>query len=133
MDKNRIHETINQLVEALHDQRAAQTRLRDFQDSNAPPPVPREFKSLHAFLDFYGHQQDYENGIRDLEAESNKAKEQYDQARYALSQVLPTNVPLYYTYEGDREELRGWQYVIMNMSQGWQGQITLSATQPTQD
>jgi hypothetical protein len=36
MDKEQVHETINQLVESHYDQLQATTRLRDFQDANEP-------------------------------------------------------------------------------------------------
>jgi hypothetical protein len=37
MDKEQVHETINQLVESHYDQRQVQTRLRHFQDASEPP------------------------------------------------------------------------------------------------
>ena len=54
MDREQVRETVNQLVESEHDQRAATTLLRDFQDANEPPLAPNEFEGLEAFLDFYG-------------------------------------------------------------------------------
>jgi hypothetical protein len=61
-----------------------------------------------------------------LKTEHTSVTEQYDQARLALSWVLPMNVPLYYTYEGDREELKDQQYEIMNVSSAGQGQIVIA-------
>jgi hypothetical protein len=89
MDRERVRETVNQLVESQHDQRQATTRLRDYQNANEPPLAPDEFESLEAFLDFYGGQQDYENRVQSLESEQTNAKQRYDEARGALSQVLP--------------------------------------------
>jgi hypothetical protein len=48
MDREQVRETVNQLVESEHDQRAATTLLRDFQDTNEPPLAPDEFESLEA-------------------------------------------------------------------------------------
>ena len=126
MDKEQVHETINQLVESHYDQRQVQTRLRNFQDASESPLVPSKFESLEAFLDFYGRKQGREDSIESLSTEYISPTEQYDQARIALSRVLPTNVPLYYTYEGDREELKDQQYEIMNVSSPGQGQIRLA-------
>jgi len=126
MDKEQVHETINQLVESHYDQRQVQTRLRNFQDASESPLVPSKFESLEAFLDFYGRKQGREDSIENLNTEYTSATEQYDQARVALSWVLPMNVPLYYTYEGDREELKDQQYEIMNVSSPGQGQIRLA-------
>jgi hypothetical protein len=126
MVREQVHQTINKLVESHYDQRQAQTRLRNFQDASESPLVPSKFESLEAFLDFYGRKQGREDSIESLNTEYISATEQYDQARIALSRVLPTNVPLYYTYEGDREELKDQQYEIMNVSSPGQGQIRLA-------
>jgi hypothetical protein len=132
MDKEQVRETIEQLVESQYDRLQAQTRLRKFQDARTPPLAPSEFESLEAFLDFYGRTQDQEDSLESLNTEYTNATEQYDQARAALSRALPTNVPLYYTYEGGREELKGQQYEIVNMSSPGEGQIRIThgAAQP---
>ena len=126
MDREQVHQTINKLVESHYDQRQAQTRLRNFQDASESPLVPSKFETLEAFLDFYGRKQGREDSIENLNTEYTSATELYDQARVALSWVLPMNVPLYYTYEGDREELKDQQYEIMNVSSPGQGQIRLA-------
>ena len=132
MDKEQVRENIEQLVESQYDRLQAQTRLRKFQDARTPPLAPSEFESLEAFLDFYGRTQDQEDSLESLNTEYTNATEQYDQARAALSRALPTNVPLYYTYEGDREELKDQQYEIVNMSSPGEGQIRIThrAAQP---
>jgi hypothetical protein len=126
MDKEQVRETIEQLVESQYDRLQAQTRLRKFQDARTPPLAPSEFESLEAFLDFYGRTQDQEDSLESLNTEYTNATEQYDQARAALSRALPTNVPLYYTYEGGREELKGQQYEIVNVSSPGEGQIRIT-------
>ena len=126
MDKEQVHETINKLVESHYDQRQIQTRLHNLQDASEPPLAPSKFESLEAFLDFYGRKQGHEDSIESLNTEYTSATEQYDQARLALSWVLPMNVPLYYTYEGDREVLKDQQYEIMNVSSAGQGQIVIA-------
>ena len=131
MDKEQVRETIEQLVESQYDRLQAQSRLRKFQDARTPPLAPSEFESLEAFLDFYGRTQDQEDSLESLNTEYTNATEQYDQARVALSWVLPTNVLLRYTYEGSREELKGQQYDIMNASGPGEGQISI-APEPTQ-
>jgi hypothetical protein len=132
MDRKQVHETINRLVESEHDQRQADHRLRTFQDANEPPLAPNEFETVEAFLDFYGGQQDYENRVQSLKTEHADAKQQYDQARMALSQALPRNALLHYTYEGNREELKGQQYDIENVSGRGRGQIRIMPRGPTQ-
>jgi hypothetical protein len=126
MDKEQVRETIEQLVESEYDRLQAQTRLREFQDASTPPLAPSEFESLDAFLDFYGRTQDHEHSLESLNTDYTNATEQYDQAREALSWVLPTNALLHYTYEGDREELKDQQYDIMNVSSAGQGQIRIA-------
>ena len=126
MDKEQVRKTVEQLVESHYDQRQIQSRLRHFQDASEPPLAPSKFESLEAFLDFYGRKPVHEDSIESLKIEHTSATEQYDRARLALSWVLPTNVPLYYTYEGDREELKDQPYEIMNVSSAGQGQIVIA-------
>ena len=126
MDKEQVHETVNKLVESHYDQRQIQTRLRNLQDASEPPLAPSKFESLEAFLDFYSRKQGHEDSIESLNTQYTSATEQYDQARMALSRALPTNVPLYYTYDGGREELKGQQYEIVNMSSPGEGQIRIT-------
>ena len=126
MDKDQVRKTVEQLVESHYDQRQIQSRLRHFQDASEPPLAPSKFESLEAFLDFYGREQGHEDSIESLNTQYTSATEQYDQARVALSRALPTNVPLYYTYEGDREELKDQQYEIVNMSSPGEGQIRIT-------
>jgi hypothetical protein len=126
MDKEQVRKTFEQLVESHYDQRQIQSRLRHFQAASEPSLAPSKFESLEAFLDFYGRKPGHEDSIESLKIEHTSATEQYDRARLALSWVLPTNVPLYYTYEGDREELKDQQYEIMNVSSAGQGQIVIA-------
>jgi hypothetical protein len=132
MDRDQVRETVNQLLESEHDQREATMLLRNFQDTNEPPLAPSEFENLEAFLDFYGGQQHYKYRVQSLKTEHANAKQQYDQARMALSQALPTNVLLHYTYEGNREELKGQQYDIVNVSASGRGKIRIMPRGPTQ-
>jgi hypothetical protein len=131
MDKGEVRKTIEQLVESQYDRLQAQTRLREYQDASTPPLAPSEFESLDAFLDFYGPTQDHEHSLESLNTAYTNATELYDQAREALSRVLPTNALLHYTYEGDREELKDQQYDIVNVSRAGQGQIRI-AQRPAQ-
>jgi hypothetical protein len=131
MDKEEVRKTVEQLVESEYDRLQVQTRLREFQDASTLPLAPDEFESLDAFLDFYGRTQDHEHSLESLNTAYTNATEQYDQARYALSRVLPTNRLLHYTYEGNREELKDQQYDIVNVSGIGQGQIRI-AQRPAQ-
>jgi hypothetical protein len=131
MDKEEVRKTIEQLVESQYDRLQAQTRLREFQDASTPPLAPSEFESLDAFLDFYAPTQDHEHSLESLNTAYTNATELYDQAREALSRVLPTNALLHYTYEGDRKELKDQQYDIVNVSSAGQGQIRI-VPKPTQ-
>jgi hypothetical protein len=70
--------------------------------------------------------------VQSLKTEHADAKQQYDQARMALSQALPRNALLHYTYEGNREELKGQQYDIENVSGRGRGQIRVMPRGPTQ-
>jgi hypothetical protein len=126
MDKDQVRKTVEQLVESRYDQHQAMTQMRDFRDTNEPPLAPDKYEGLEAFLDFYGRQQDYEHRVKSLESEQTNAEQRYNEARFALSQVLPMNKLLHYTYEGDREELKDRQYDIVNVFHAGEGQIRIT-------
>ncbi len=131
MDTTELRDTVNQLVEAQLDQEITQARLDRFKESNHPPEAPSEFNSLQAFLDFHVHKQRYEGEISSLEAGRAAAKDRYDQAVSKLERVMPTNVPLHYTYEGPRQELEGVRYTITNRRLGGRApQMVVSSVRP---
>jgi hypothetical protein len=131
MDTTELRDTVNQLVEAEFDQEATQARLDRFKESNDLPRAPSEFNSLQAFLDFHDRRQQYVGELSNLEAERAAAKDRYDQAVSKLKRVLPTNVPLHYTYEGPRQELEGVRYTIINRGiGGGASQIVVSSVRP---
>jgi hypothetical protein len=134
LSRAQVHEFINQLVEAAFEQEDAASRLRHFRESNDPPPrrrAPSEFNSLEAFLDFHDQRNRYNEGIRNLEAERDAARERYDQAQRTLRAVLPTNTSLRFTYEGPRQELEGVRYTIINRGiGGGASQIEVSSVRP---
>jgi hypothetical protein len=128
VDTTELRDTVNQLVEAQLDQETTQARLDRFKESNHPPRAPSEFNSLQAFLDFHDRKQLYEGEISSLETGRAAAKDRYDQAVSKLKRVMPTNVPLHYTYEGQRQELEGVRYTIVNRGLGGgASQIVVSA------
>jgi hypothetical protein len=114
VDERELRETINQLVEAWVSLDAAQERLADFTKSNDPPPLPGAFDSFQSFLDFYGSQQDYKDELKSLKGELAVCYEAYEQASSGLQEILPVSVPLHYTYQGERQDLEGTEYHIVN-------------------
>jgi hypothetical protein len=130
MNTRELHLTIRELVEMDHEQRAAQERLREFQDTNNPPLVPDQFNSLGDFLNFHSRGQNYEKTIRRFHAEHDQAEQLYNEASRELSKFLPPHVPLRYAYDGDHEELEGLQFTIENMDQLGTGQIRISPNRP---
>jgi hypothetical protein len=76
---------------------------------------------VDAFLDYHHRRQSYENHLRQHENALKKAKKEYADAAYQLGVFLPDGVPLRYTYEGERSELFGAEYVIVRK----QGEIVI--------
>jgi hypothetical protein len=67
---------------------------------------------VDAFLDYHHRRQSYENHLKQHENALKKAKKEYADAADQLLLFLPDGVPLRYTYEGERSELFGTEYVI---------------------
>ncbi len=131
MDTTELRNTVNQLVEAEFDQETTQASLDHFKASNDLPRAPSEFNSLQAFLDFHDRREQYVGELSNLEAERAAAKDRYDQAVSKLERVMPTNVPVRYTYEGPRQDLEGVRYTITNRGLGdGASQIEVSSVRP---
>ena len=114
MDEREIRGTINQLVEAWVERDAAQESLAAFTKSHDSPPLPSAFDSFQSFLDFYGSQQDYKEELKNLKRELAACNEAYEQASRELQEILPVGVPLHYTYQGERQDLEGTEFHIVN-------------------
>jgi hypothetical protein len=116
-----LRSILGQLIEAREDQNDADKRLRDYRAAKTPPEVPNAFEDVDAFLDYHHRRQSYENHLRQHENALKKAKKEYADAADQLGVFLPDGVPLRYTYEGERSELFGAEYVIVRK----QGEIVI--------
>jgi hypothetical protein len=112
---------LGQLVEAREDQSDAERRLQEYRTAETPPKIPNEFEDVDAFLDYHHRRQSYENHLRQHENALKTAKREYTEAAEQLLVFLPDGVPLRYTYEGERSELFGAEYVIVRK----QGEIVI--------
>jgi LmbE family N-acetylglucosaminyl deacetylase len=112
---------LGQLVEAREDQGDAERRLQEYRAAETPPEIPNEFEDVDAFLDYHHRRQSYENHLRQHENALKTAKREYTEAAEQLLVFLPDGVPLRYTYEGERSELFGAEYVIVRK----QGEILI--------
>jgi hypothetical protein len=116
-----LRSILGQLVEAREDQNDADKRLHDYRAAKTPPEIPNEFEDVDAFLDYHHRRQSYENHLKQHENALKMAKREYTAAAEQLLVFLPDGVPLRYTYEGERSELFGAEYVIVRK----QGEIVI--------
>ena len=107
-----LRSILGQLIEARADQNDAEKRLHEYRAAETPPKIASEFEDVDAFLDYHHRRQSYENHLRQHENALKKAKKEYADAADQLLLFLPDGVPLRYTYEGERSELFGTEYVI---------------------
>jgi hypothetical protein len=114
MDREQVHETINRLLEAELDSREPVEHLGRFRQTHDSPPKPDEFENLAAFLNFYEAKRRYEAERQSLKNQREEAKESYKQAERTLRSILPENTPLHYDYEGNRQELAGQRFTLVN-------------------
>src|SRR5918994_6230133 len=114
---------LGQPVEAREDQKEADKRLHDYRAAESPPEIPNEFEDVNAFLDYHHRRQGYENQLKQHENALNMAKREYTAAAEQLLVFLPDGVPLRYTYEGERSELFGAEYVMVRK----QGEIVIES------
>ena len=116
-----VRTILGQLLEARQDQNDSEKRLRDYKAANTPPDIPNEFADVDALLDYHHRRQSYENHLKQHENALNMAKREYTAAAEQLLVFLPDGVPLRYTYEGERSELFGAEYVMVRK----QGEIVI--------
>ena len=114
MDREQVHETINQLVEAYHAEPQARERLTDFTTTNERPLEPDQFPNLVAFLNFHDERRRYDDTLLSLRREVANLEVARKDAEQELLRILPPNRPLYYDYEGERQDLTGMQFKIVN-------------------
>src|SRR5215208_5742257 len=108
-----VRSILGQLIEARKDQNNADKQLQDYRAAKGPPEVPDEFEDVDTFLDYHHRRQRYENDLRQHENALKKAKKEYADAAHQLLLFLPDGVPLRYTYQGERNELLGTEYVLV--------------------
>ena len=118
-----LRSILGQLIEARDDQNDAEKRLHDYRAAETPPGVPNEFEDVDAFLDYHHRRQSYDNHLKQHENALKMAKREYTEAAEQLLLFLPDGVPLRYTYEGERSELCGAEYVIVRK----QGEIVIES------
>ena len=116
-----LRRILGQLIEAREDQNDAEMRLHDYRAAETPPEIPNEFEDVDAFLDYHHRRQSYEYHLKQHENAMKMAKREYTEAAEQLLVFLPDGVPLRYTYEGERSELFGAEYLIVRK----QGEIAI--------
>lgn len=117
-ESTEIRGILEELVEADHDRKAAHERLEDFKANEAPPDQPVVFDGPDDLSDYHQRRRRYEAGLGDRESDLEAARTSYAGPEERLRGVLPQNTTLYYTYEGDREHLRGTLYEINHTRDG---------------
>ena len=118
-----LRSILGQLIEARDDQNDAEKRLHDYRAAKTPPEIPNEFEDVDAFLDYHHRRQSYEYHLRQHENALKMANREYTEAAEQLLVFLPDGVPLRYTYEGERSELFGADYLIVRK----QGEIVIES------
>jgi hypothetical protein len=97
--------------------------LKSGSTTTGPPEIPNEFEDVDAFLDYHHRRQSYEYHLRQHENALKMANREYTEAAEQLLVFLPDGVPLRYTYEGERSELFGADYLIVRK----QGEIVIES------
>jgi hypothetical protein len=113
MDKQEIRNTVNQLVEAWHDQAEAQRQLEIYRASHLPPEPPNQFEGLKDLYEFDELKRSYQGALTNHQNQLEAAQIAYAKAAEKLQEVLPEGVGLQYTYQGERGNLDGGRYLIM--------------------
>ena len=117
-ESSEIQGILEELVEADHDRKAAYGRLEDFKANEAPSEQPVVFDGPDDLSDYHRRRERYEAELGDHESDLEAARTSYAGPEKRLRGVLPQNTSLYYTYEGDREHLRGTLYEISHTRDG---------------
>jgi hypothetical protein len=122
-----VRDILAQLLEAREDKNDADKRLLDYRAAKTPPEVPNEFDDVDAFLVYHHRRQSYENQFKQHENALKRATKEYTDAADQLLLFLPEDVPLRYTYEGERSELLSTEHVIVRK----QGEIVIESPSRT--
>jgi hypothetical protein len=77
-------------------------------------------KNLQAFLDYHWQVQTYKEAEEERNQEVTRAVDEHQRATQALLHLLPFEVPLHYTYQGERDRLQNQPYRIVKIAEGLQ-------------
>jgi hypothetical protein len=111
-----LKHTLEQLVEADRDRNDAARAISDYQAKATEPAPPPVFEDLDALLDFYLRRQEYYHGLQHRQDAQRVAADAYENAAERLSKILPNSSRLFYTYPGNRKDLRGATFAIENQN-----------------
>ncbi len=114
MDKQEIRDTVNQLIEAWHDHAEAKRQLEIYSASQLPPEPPSQFEGLQDLYEFDELRRSYQGGLTSHQNQLRAAQKAYEEAGDKLGEVLPAGAGLQYTYQGERGNLEGRRYLILN-------------------
>jgi hypothetical protein len=114
MNKQEIRDTVNQLIEAWHDEDEARQQLDNYKVSHSPPKPPSQFEGLRDLFEFDELRRSYQGGLTNHQNQLEAAQKAYEEAGDKLGEVLPAGAGLHYTYQGERGKLEGRRYVILN-------------------
>jgi hypothetical protein len=110
MSDQTVESTVNELVKAEEEGRAARADLDRFEADYGPPDQPQVFVNLGAFIEYHRRLRWYREEVEKREKRVTRAEERFSRAAERLQDVLPENVPLNYGYAGGGSQQR---YIIV--------------------
>jgi hypothetical protein len=113
-----IESSIEALVEAEDDITNAQRVLEHFLVSTPPPTQPSKFDNLRALLDYSWQVVTYNKALEEWHDALTRAVEERELGARTLSHIFPMEVPLRYTYRGERDRLHNQPYIIFKTPEG---------------
>ncbi len=106
--------TLDHLVEAEHDRANARRAFDQYRATVKEPPPPPSFGDVAELIAYNQQRERYQEGLANVQVEMETSRLYYVEIANKVEQFLPPYSPLRYAYQGERDEFKDKEFVILN-------------------
>ena len=106
--------TLDNLVEAWHDRARARQAFDQYRATVKEPPPPPSFGGVSELIAYNQQKERYQEGLANVQVEMESTRIHYAETTRKVEQFLPPYSPLRYAYQGNRDEFKDKEFVILN-------------------
>ncbi len=105
---------LERLVEAWHDRAHARQAFDQYRATVKEPPPPPSFGDVAELIAYNQQKERYQEELANVQVEMETSRMYYVETSRKVEQFLPPYSPLRYAYQGERDEFKDKEFVILN-------------------